>query len=119
MSLHCSYVRQHMCIFFTMPTVPDLYSLSLHDALPISAVGGAIAVLVSDNHTRAFIDNGATVDARTEEHTSELQSQSKPVCRLLLIKKNTEQCVRFHTSLSTIKIIQASTVLDLTADDSN
>src|SRR2546430_190603 len=49
---------------------------------------------------------------RSEEHTSELQSQSNVVCRLLLEKK-----IRFQTALASIKLIQASAVLDLTEDD--
>src|SRR2546430_2020308 len=57
------------------------------------------------------------IRSRSEEHTSELQSQSNLVCRLLLEKKNTEQSVRFQTALASIKLIQASAVLDLTEDD--
>src|SRR5688572_32251127 len=37
------------------------------------------------------------LEARSEEHTSELQSQSNLVCRLLLEKKKKEKTVRFHT----------------------
>src|SRR5256885_7308887 len=50
---------------------------------------------------------------RSEEHTSELQSPCNLVCRLLLEKKKS---VRIHTALTSIKLIQASAVLDLTED---
>src|SRR5437867_3098017 len=48
-------------------------------------------------------------ESRSEEHTSELQSPYEIVCRLLLEKKK--------TALASIKLIQASAVLDLTEDD--
>src|SRR5947207_12331104 len=70
-------------LFCNFRMAPKLYTLSLHDALPISrqhharqcqAVGGRL--------------HGAEVLAeRSEEHTSELQSHSDLVCRLLLEKK--------------------------------
>src|SRR5438876_8525624 len=46
-------------------------------------------------------------EIRSEEHTSELQSPVHLVCRLLLEKKN----------MASIKLIQASAILDLTEDD--
>src|SRR5258707_12366259 len=72
--------------FFNDTATTEIYTLSLHDALPISAwsyhgpgtsTGGA-AVLV--------IVNGP-IAKRSEEHTSELQSRQYLVCRLLLEKK--------------------------------
>src|SRR2546427_1587382 len=74
-----------MSIFFFNDTATtEIYTLSLHDALPISRSGV---------HHRPGV--GAVFDSglqraparRSEEHTSELQSQSNLVCRLLLEKK--------------------------------
>src|SRR5688572_32677965 len=82
--------------FFNDTATPEIYTLSLHDALPISdiQVPGAW-------ETRGLPDfdgvvwfartidwkGGAGAATRSEEHTSELQSQSNLVCRLLLEKK--------------------------------
>src|SRR5947208_9410265 len=68
---------------------PELHTLSLHDALPISyharssmefTPSGATLLLETDTASSA-------TSARSEEHTSELQSPDHPVCRLLLEKK--------------------------------
>src|SRR5437762_11681647 len=71
--------------FFNDPATTEIYTLSLHDALPIfSAERGLdpreFALVV-------FGGNGAEHDERSEEHTSELQSPMYLVCRLLLEKK--------------------------------
>src|SRR2546421_3078097 len=94
--------------FFNDPATTEIYPLPLHDALPISRVGfdrrdplprGAAA---SGRHRG--LERGKTrhtgytrhrrpracaapASARSEEHTSELQSRSDLVCRLLLEKK--------------------------------
>src|SRR2546430_15190385 len=78
------------CFFFLNNAPPtEIYSLSLPDALPISAGhsrrGGIRAGLRGLCLGRA---RRAREHARSEEHTSELQSQSNLVCRLLLEKKN-------------------------------
>src|SRR2546430_3279077 len=77
--------------FFNDTATTEIYTLSLHDALPIS-----YRLDPTDNSARferaqseddlAAIASGAAVH-RSEEHTSELQSQSNLVCRLLLEKK--------------------------------
>src|SRR5699024_12583017 len=77
--------------FFNHATPPQLYTLSLHDALPISLrldpLGVDVeAVLVADEG-RVVQDRAIERD-RSEEHTSELQSRFDLVCRLLLDKKN-------------------------------
>src|SRR5436305_9149579 len=61
----------------------EIYTLSLHDALPISPRAG-------DEGGREFraILLRTLGDLRSEEHTSELQSRPHLVCRLLLEKKN-------------------------------
>src|SRR2546430_10174715 len=69
--------------FFNDTATTEIYTLSLHDALPISRPSnGAPDAL----HIARQNDDG-TPDYRSEEHTSELQSQSNLVCRLLLEKK--------------------------------
>src|SRR6266481_10219411 len=70
--------------FFNDTATTEIYTLSLHDALPITAAS-ATAGCVSNT---ASSSAGATW--RSEEHTSELQSQFHIVCRLLLEKKKEE-----------------------------
>src|SRR6478736_10036047 len=64
--------------FFNDTATTEIYTLSLHDALPISTCG-------CDGEERRR--SRAWPRSRSEEHTSELQSQSNLVCRLLLEKK--------------------------------
>src|SRR2546427_5171674 len=71
--------------FFNDTATTEIYPLSLHDALPISKTGTARHVV---NGRYAAGQYTASFAARSEEHTSELQSQSNLVCRLLLEKKN-------------------------------
>src|SRR2546430_12939308 len=76
--------------FFNDTATTEIYTLSLHDALPISAVknSGAGCLRI---HMGARPVSGCRAPPpcrRSEEHTSELQSQSNLVCRLLLEKKN-------------------------------
>src|SRR2546430_14402323 len=73
--------------FFNDTTTTEIYTLSLHDALPISSPA-------SSTRSRGWMcakDGTPTRRCRpaprSEEHTSELQSQSNLVCRLLLEKK--------------------------------
>src|SRR5260221_10863318 len=82
--------------FFNDTATTEIYTLSLHDALPISSriqeppsqrrgtlrPGAHVSVRPRAHHAR-----GRT-ETRSEEHTSELQSHSDIVCRLLLEKKN-------------------------------
>src|SRR5688572_4298697 len=70
--------------FFSVAATPELYTLSLHDALPISAPPHRRAPGCAPGPPPHPPRRGA---ARSEEHTSELQSQSNLVCRLLLEKK--------------------------------
>src|SRR2546430_17613245 len=72
--------------FFNDTATTEIYTLSLHDALPISSVG---TLSVENAFERPAIQNGGAgvSPARSEEHTSELQSQANLVCRLLLEKK--------------------------------
>src|SRR5690242_21569398 len=99
----------HLLSFSARPA-PEIYTLSLHDALPISkgialdrstrvlaiasGKGGVGKSTLSANLAVAFARLGqrtgildADVYGRSEEHTSELQSHVNLVCRLLLEKK--------------------------------
>src|SRR5438874_9852929 len=68
--------------FFTHTAPTELYTLSLHDALPISAAP------VDNRHELDRFPPPRWETIRSEEHTSELQSRRDLVCRLLLEKKN-------------------------------
>src|SRR5690242_21037775 len=97
-----------MYAFFLIPDPPppEIYTLSLHDALPICASASAAAVIFRHaaklrklRRGRTEHANHETIDfdgelflcvfgkVRSEEHTSELQSHVNLVCRLLLEKK--------------------------------
>src|SRR3712207_9004047 len=100
-----------ICLFFFNDTATtEIYTLSLHDALPISALEDDIREYVASNvyypkrykvrprvyfiiikttaETMAdFKQKKALHPIRSEEHTSELQSRQYLVCRLLLEKK--------------------------------
>src|SRR5436309_13068869 len=71
--------------FFNDTATTEIYTLSLHDALPIQSAPTPLGPL----NLWADIDSRSTPSARTrsEEHTSELQSRENLVCRLLLEKK--------------------------------
>src|SRR2546427_7331885 len=92
----------HMCrfsfFFFNDTATTEIYTLSLHDALPISHGRGPRAGASASRNRSRFTRtprearagprwNGSAARCRSEEHTSELQSQSNLVCRLLLEKK--------------------------------
>src|SRR2546430_11345041 len=98
-----------MFFFFNDTATTEIYTLSLHDALPISVpfwlvgvmegrkiyhqdTGEEVADLLGKSDLVALPNKSATSSPvswwRSEEHTSELQSQSNLVCRLLLEKKN-------------------------------
>src|SRR5260370_27349090 len=76
--------------FFNDTATTEIYTLSLHDALPISitACRGCFPTWRSPRPMAAT--------ARSEEHTSELQSHLNLVCRLLLEKKKNKRTLR-HT----------------------
>src|SRR2546430_13687799 len=85
--------------FFNDTATTEIYTLSLHDALPISRGHSRSfrwswrwsSVTSSPGKRRTSSAGSGTRTGRTrrsEEHTSELQSQSNLVCRLLLEKKN-------------------------------
>src|SRR5712675_3783656 len=70
--------------FFNDTATTEIYTLSLHDALPIPQ-GHRLHLVVRDEQAGGL--QSALQPARSEEHTSELQSRLHLVCRLLLEKK--------------------------------
>src|SRR5260221_6935587 len=87
--------RFFVFFFFNDTATTEIYPLSLHDALPISAASA------NDNSGQSSASDAAAIAAaisqanRSEEHTSELQSHSDLVCRLLLEKKKKKK--KTHT----------------------
>src|SRR5256885_12855010 len=89
--------------FFNDTATTEIYTLSLHDALPISAWLWTITVRSNRFHLRLLVSvrggqrilrmpvwpklKNRSLVSRSEEHTSELQSPCNLVCRLLLEKK--------------------------------
>src|SRR3712207_7781456 len=99
--------------FFNDTATTEIYTLSLHDALPIWVIvqqhpslmeryhpvgvpGGKLHVVGHDDHQLSLLhemdyqvaQQSDSLRIRSEEHTSELQSRQYLVCRLLLEKKN-------------------------------
>src|SRR3712207_7427774 len=96
----------YIVFFFNDTATTEIYTLSLHDALPISsgAVGCSARGTVpraprgsprcsSWSAPRAWPPGCGAGSARSEEHTSELQSRQYLVCRLLLEKKKDQASV--------------------------
>src|SRR5258707_11930037 len=89
--------------FFNDTATTEIYTLSLHDALPISPIRTA-ARLDGPDRSAAPTATGTT-RTRSEEHTSELQSRQYLVCRLLLEKKK-----NIHpTERTTLRLTTCST----------
>src|SRR3712207_8762787 len=87
--------------FFNDTATTEIYTLSLHDALPIlpgadrPAAGGLPRARPAGRHRRDGRDRPRHAPdlrraRRSEEHTSELQSRQYLVCRLLLEQKKTQ-----------------------------
>src|SRR5947207_9696908 len=72
---------------FDDPAAAEIYTLSLHDALPILAPARIGPVPARAARARTSWPARASCPGRSEEHTSELQSHSDLVCRLLPEKK--------------------------------
>src|SRR2546427_6789550 len=109
-----------LCFFFFNDTATtEIYTLSLHDALPISGAAGAVAIdpeppgwrqalgALHMGHAQHIV-LGFDARWRSEEHTSELQSQSNLVCRLLLEKKKKGRSPNTNTT-TTLETGQLST----------
>src|SRR5260370_4980366 len=92
MTLRC---RPFLFFFFNDTATTEIYTLSLHDALPIYAepdreIFRPVRHQQADHLAlaQALRQRPARIVVRSEEHTSELQSHLNLVCRLLLEKKN-------------------------------
>src|SRR3712207_7593810 len=87
--LYMRLIENMYFFFFNDTATTEIYTLSLHDALPI--LGGhprrSPAVLRGATHAPVWARDLLWSSARSEEHTSELQSRQYLVCRLLLEKK--------------------------------
>src|SRR5437899_11641321 len=81
--------------FFKCPATTKIYTLSLHDALPIYlnavAEGRLPSLAVLSYGTGDGLESAQLNGGRSEEHTSELQSLRHLVCRLLLEKKKKQE----------------------------
>src|SRR5205085_10238356 len=104
--LSSTHIRRLTCsifvlFFFNDTATTEIYTLSLHDALPICRRGATGRARGGRRQRRpagatrtrlsAIPPTGPSGHLRSEEHTSELQSQSNLVCRLLLEKKKKKQ----------------------------
>src|SRR5438876_2047422 len=89
--------------FFNVRAASEIYTLSLHDALPISSDARRTSRKASRSRSDTSRRDAGTgsgsrrLPRRSEEHTSELQSPVHLVCRLLLEKKK-NCCHRTSTS---------------------
>src|SRR5256885_13055529 len=95
--LLCLYISSFF--FFNDTATTEIYTLSLHDALPICHLGrkmGSVPDYPGNVYTREL---NQSTRIRSEEHTSELQSPCNLVCRLLLEKKK-KTLNRLSTTLS-------------------
>src|SRR5256885_10910420 len=79
------YIGFSIFFFFNDTATTEIYTLSLHDALPISTSSAPAAPCNCSAPRPSWTPWSATW--RSEEHTSELQSPCNLVCRLLLEKK--------------------------------
>src|SRR2546423_11027517 len=83
--------------FFNDTATTEIYTLSLHDALPISMPTSKTINVI---YTFEADPGGSLPPGRSEEHTSELQSLAYLVCRLLLEKKKDTSAQRYqHTTI--------------------
>src|SRR5258708_23773437 len=92
--MHCCFRLMfiYYLFFFNDTATTEIYTLSLHDALPIC------------HRRHLLVERPPLVEqvlqrrpGRSEEHTSELQSPDHLVCRLLLEKKNKKQHINNTT----------------------
>src|SRR5438876_5862039 len=110
-SLSCSVYAFFFFFFFNDTATTEIYTLSLHDALPIYGHKITVGVPVEYDsagrrqHSRVSLAFGRSDLRRSEEHTSELQSPVHLVCRLLLEKKKKKKKKQIRSTKVTKKII--------------
>src|SRR6478672_13917460 len=88
--------------FFNDTATTEIYTLSLHDALPSSPPPRASPARRGTCRTAGWRSSSKGRRTRSEEHTFELQSRSDLVCRLLLEKKKTTSN---YTNIEKIKTL--------------
>src|SRR3712207_8139284 len=95
--------------FFNDTATTEIYTLSLHDALPIYEADVEVRSVSAQDFSAPFwrmtgqtlaAELGESHNQRSEEHTSELQSRQYLVCRLLLEKKKNNNNVTCHIPIS-------------------
>src|SRR5690348_17534689 len=98
--LHTSHMSLFFLFFFNDSATPQIYTLSLHDALPISEAQNDVRNphVQRENYHKPCrqLPGRCHRVHRSEEHTSELQSPVHLVCRLLLEKKNKTKKITIH-----------------------
>src|SRR2546427_4695287 len=111
--MFCTSTRyaRYFFFFFNDTATTEIYTLSLHDALPILQTSARwLTPRISNSVFLGLISGASTTwrwsartwpGRRSEEHTSELQSQSNVVCRLLLEKKKT----RIIATIRTVQVM--------------
>src|SRR5438477_4172342 len=109
--------RLRIFFFFHVTAPTEIYTLSLHDALPISrskatfpSAPAKSSWKASGNTRAAPAISLASRVVRSEEHTSELQSHVNLVCRLLLEKKKKTQDVTYDCEDNSIAHIQTTRI---------
>src|SRR5687767_16018981 len=101
--IFCFFFFFFFFFFFNDTATTEIYTLSLHDALPIleKATVWLSPELVDFNQPLVVEVNNRAI-SRSEEHTSELQSLAYLVCRLLLEKKKKKQKKLINKNTQTI-----------------
>src|SRR3712207_8421904 len=106
------HIRLSLFFFFNDTATTEIYTLSLHDALPISLRlrqqaerhADRAGQRVEQGREEADRKRAQAAEQRSEEHTSELQSRQYLVCRLLLEKKKTNRSacngIQAHSSIT-------------------
>src|SRR5688572_32405244 len=102
--VRCSVCRC-ICLvlfFFNDTATTEIYTLSLHDALPIFRGASQLRTWIY----RIVVNQARNrqIQVRSEEHTSELQSQSNLVCRLLLEKKKKKKTMFYQLHKKDIEL---------------
>src|SRR5687767_15438538 len=107
----CLFFFLFFFFFFNDTATTEIYTLSLHDALPICEPQSPV-----DQSPFSASDPGvihqSLAEKRSEEHTSELQSLAYLVCRLLLEKKKTQiKLISNTASITKLHLIISATVM--------
>src|SRR2546430_13602908 len=105
--------------FFNDTATTEIYTLSLHDALPIYALHFEDMPTLRQPYLLLTFGGWSDAADRSEEHTSELQSQSNVVCRLMLEKKTNSlsAVVSSHRDVAPVLLLQSSPSLTLLPAD--